>query len=91
MMYVTVEYSDSEPRSFEGDIAEIIPRINEAVREGLYYGQYIVVTTERAEMHDCRKCGLTVSSRARRGQATESTKGYYVCPKCGYMKEGVVP
>lgn len=90
-MRVTVEYSDREPLAFVGDIAEISPLIAEAVREGLFYGDYIVVTTERAEMHMCHKCGMTVSTRARRGQATEDSKGYYACPKCGYMKEGVVP
>lgn len=90
-MKVNVEYSDHDPRSFEGDISEIIPLVNEAVREGLFYGDFIVVTTEIAEWHECRKCGLTVSSRARRGQPTEATKGYYVCPKCGYIKEGVIP
>ena len=90
-MKVTVEYGDQEPRAFEGDIADITPRVSDAVRDGLIYGDYIVVTTEQAEMHDCAKCGLTVSSRARRGQSTEAMKGYYVCPKCGYTKEGVVP
>lgn len=90
-MRVTVEYGAQSPREFEGDIAEITPLVSDAVRDGLIYGDYIVVTTEQAEMHLCRKCGTTVSTRARRGQATEGSKGYYVCPKCGYMKEGALP
>ena len=90
-MKVSVEYGNDFAREFEGDIAEVIPLVNNAVRDGLIYGDYIVVTTEQAEMHPCAKCGTTVSTRARRGQATEDTKGYFACPKCGYMKEGVVP
>lgn len=90
-MKVSVEYGAQPPREFEGDIAEITPLVMDAVRDGLVYGDYIVVTTELAEMHLCAKCGSTVSTLARRGQATEATKGYFACPKCGYMKEGVVP
>lgn len=90
-MKVTVEYGGQSPREFEGDIADVSPLVSDAVRDGLIYGDYIVVTTEQAEMHECAKCGLTVSSRARRGQVTEASKGYFVCPKCGYTKEGVVP
>jgi predicted RNA-binding Zn-ribbon protein involved in translation (DUF1610 family) len=90
-MKVSVEYGAQPPREFEGDITEIMPLVMNAVRDGLIYGDYIVVTTERAEMHLCAKCGTTVSTRARRGQATEATKDYYICPKCGYMKEGVLP
>lgn len=90
-MRVTVEYGDQEPRAFEGDIAEIAPLVSDAVRDGLIYGDYIVVTTEQADRHECAKCGLTVSTRPRRGQSTEASKGYYVCPKCGYIKEGVLP
>ena len=90
-MRVTVEYGDREPRAFDGDIAEVSPLVSDAVREGLIFGDYIWVTSEQAEMHECAKCGWTVSSRARRGQATEGSKGYFVCPKCGYTKEGVVP
>ena len=93
-MKVTVEYGgwiEPKSESFEGDFAEITPRVMNAVREGLIYGGDVTVYTDGALMHECRKCGLTVSSRARRGQSTESTKGYYVCPKCGYTKEGVVP
>jgi predicted RNA-binding Zn-ribbon protein involved in translation (DUF1610 family) len=90
-MKVSIEYGNDFAREFEGDIVEIMPLVMNAVRDGLIYGDYIVVTTEQAEMHSCRKCGPTVSTRARRGQATEATKDYYVCPKCGYIKEGVVP
>jgi len=81
-MKVSLEFSDSSPQEFEGDFEDITSHILMRVRDALIDGEFVVVTPERVDMHACWKCGKRTASTS-----PLRIKKFYVCPRCGYIKE----
>lgn len=76
----------------DGDPIDVMPGIMSKIVDALYHGDSVDVTVLAGDFDWCGMClEWTANHEPRRKQVTRRSRGYFTCPVCGYMKEGVTP
>jgi len=92
-MKILIDQSeDGRQVEIAGDPIHIADQAMTHVRSAIYNGETIFVMPMEGPFDWCAKCeSFTANHEPRLDQETRYERGYYTCPVCGYVKEGVVP
>lgn len=91
MIRLIVKRTLRKAATFEGDPMDVVKDVGAELREAVYRGEDFSVLAGGGSFGFCKKCDATTANHEpRRNQATRRSRGYFTCPICGYVKEGMV-